>query len=508
MKKLLTTSLLLATLAMIAWGLSRPWREHRRRERLLALSSDAGQIRRTIRILGDDWLGYLVLRTPEFQRTLAENGIRAKFDLEPDFHRRLAALANGSVQFAAITLDSYLTNGAPNGWPGAAIFAIDESFGGDAIIGSSKLTNIDSLNSANVRGAFVGNSPSEILLRAETTHFRLDRLRPRISQMRVNSVDEAYARLKRGEVDFAVLWEPQTSRSLASISGAHRLIDTRHAQGIIIDICLASRRVLADEPEVAEVVTRAYFRTLNQLLNDPRAFRDAAARDSGQSIEAAGAMLGGIKFASLEENAESWLAQRNPTVHQLDAAFDAIGRILRDHSVTVSLPPDELLSLIYRPLINRIAANRSDIPVLNAPRVIDSGFYRPLTDAEWNELSRKVRGTLLDQPITFRQGSTEIPEGFREELQDAVPKLRHYPTYRIVVEAHVTSSGEPQADQTLSEERALAVKRFLMWECGVSDERVRSIGKGASEPVARLAAESDTSLERRSRRARVILVGE
>ena len=166
------------------------------------------------------------------------------------------------------------------------------------------------------------------------------------------------------------------------------------------------------------------------------------------------------------------------------------------------------LSLIYRPLINRIAANRSDIPVLNAPRVIDSGFYRPLTDAEWNELSRKVRGTLLDQPITFRQGSTEIPEGFREELQDAVPKLRHYPTYRIVVEAHVTSSGEPQADQTLSEERALAVKRFLMWECGVSDERVRSIGKGASEPVARLAAESDTSLERRSRRARVILVGE
>src|SRR5678809_404575 len=105
MKKLLTTSLLLATLAMIAWGLSRPWREHRQRERLLALSSDAGQIRRTIRILGDDWLGYLVLRTPEFQRTLAENGIRAKFELEPDFHRRLAALSNGSAQFTAITLD-------------------------------------------------------------------------------------------------------------------------------------------------------------------------------------------------------------------------------------------------------------------------------------------------------------------------------------------------------------------------------------------------------------------
>jgi len=38
----------------------------------MSLSSDAGQIRRTVRILGDDWLGYLVLRAPEFQRTLAE----------------------------------------------------------------------------------------------------------------------------------------------------------------------------------------------------------------------------------------------------------------------------------------------------------------------------------------------------------------------------------------------------------------------------------------------------
>jgi hypothetical protein len=34
------------------------------------------------------------------------------------------------------------------------------------------------------------------------------------------------------------------------------------------------------------------------------------------------------------------------------------------------------------------------------------------------------------QPITFRPGSTEITEEFQDELRDAVPKLRHYPTYR------------------------------------------------------------------------------
>ena len=93
-------------------------------------------------------------------------------------------------------------------------------------------------------------------------------------------------------------------------------------------------------------------------------------------------------------------------------------------------------------------------------------------------------------------------------MRDSIPKLRHYPSYRILIEAHVSSSGQEDADQALSEERALAVKRFLMWECGVADERVRSIGRGAIEPLARLPGENDTAYERRSRRARLVLVGE
>ncbi len=508
MKNLFTAVILLATVAMISWGVSRPWRERRKQARLLSQSSDAARIRRTVRILGDDWLGYLVLRSPEFQRALGEKGVRANFEMEPDFNRRLAALNDGSAQFAAITLDSYLTNGAANGWPGVTIFVIDESFGGDAIVGSAEFGNIDALNSRTVRGAFVGTSPSEFLLRAETTHFRLELLRPRIPQMRVGTVEQAFTKLSRGEVDFAVLWEPQTSRALAEIPGAHRIIDTQHAQGIVIDIALASRRVIADEPDLAETVTRAYFRALHELLNDPRAFREAAGRDAGKPPDVANTMLAGIKFAALEDNADTWLSQGKGAAAQLVAGFDSIVAILRDHNVPVALPSNDPLSLIYRPLVNRIATNRGDIPALSARRTAGAGFYKPLTDAEWDALSGKVRGTLLDRPITFRPGSTEIPDDFQDQLREAVPKLRHYPSYRIVVEAHVAASDQPEADQQLSDERALAVKRFLMWECGVPDERIRSIGKGAAEPPKRLTGESETSYERGRRRARLVLVGD
>lgn len=508
MKRLLTILILLCTAGMIFWGLTRTDRVKRREAQLLQRTSDSREIRRTVKILGDDWLGYLVLRSPEFQQALAENGIRAKFEMEPDFSKRLAALADGSADFAALTVDSYLMNGSQQRWPGVTIFTIDESFGGDAIIGSVRVANLDALNTDSIRGAFVGNSPSEFLLRSEVTHFRLDRLRPRLNSMRVNDIDQAYSKLARGDVDFAVLWEPQTSKALREIKGTTRLIDTQHARGIIVDVCVASRRIIADEPDLAETVTRAYFRALHGFINDAAAFQEAAARDSKRKPDEANAMLAGIRFTSLDENAGDWLAQGKNVTPQLASVVESVEKILGDHQIPVSLPNGDPLSIIYRPLVQKVAASRGDIPALNSRRSVQSALYRPLTDAEWAELARKVRGTLLDRPITFAPGSTEIPEDFQDELREAVPRLRHYPSYRVIVEAHVSDSGQADLDQALSEERALAVKRFLMWECGVPDERIQSIGKGATQPLPRLPDERQSAYDRRNRRARIILVGD
>lgn len=508
MKRLFTIGIILATLAMIGYGVWRQMREKSSWQETFDRTSDGANIKRTIRVLGDDWLGYMVLRSPEFGRALAAEGIRAKFEMEPDFGKRLAALRDGSAEFAAITLDSYLVNGAAHEWPGVAIFVIDESYGGDAVVARGGLENLDALNRPNLRGAFAGNSPSEFLLRAEVTHFRLAALKPRLDRMRVDTVEAAYKQLADGKVDFAVLWEPFVSRALAEIPQTKVLIDTKHAQGLVVDLALASRKVIAAEPALAATFTRAYFLALHSLLNQPARLQEVAARDTGKKADVASTMLAGIRFHSLEENATLWLNNAGREEPRLATTVGSIQRILADHGKPVALPNDDALALLYRATVQGVAADRASIPALTAPRPPGGALYRPLTDAEWKALVPRVRGTLIDEAITFRPGSTEVPENFQELLRDAVPKLLHYPSSRLVVEAHVAPSPSTEDDQRLSDERALAVKRFLMWECGVPDERILALGLGGTQPPRREAGEGDSAWERRARRARVLLVGD
>jgi len=508
MKRLLTVAILLATVAMVLWGISKPLREKLEWKKLLTQTSDTLPISRTIDVLGDDWLGYLVLRSPEFQRRMAEKGIRSQFRMEPDFDKRIRSLREGTAQFIVLTLDSYLVNGGKYDWPGAMIFVIDESFGGDALVAKAEIQSVDDLNQPAIRGAFVGDSPSEFLLKSTASHFQLQNLKPRLPSMRVATIEAAYQALAAGKVDFAVLWEPLVTKAIRDIPGAHTLFDTKQAQGIVIDVALASRRVLAEDPELADIFTRAYFATLHELMANPERLKAVAAADAGKPAEQAANMLAGIKLATFDDNADEWLRSSPSTQPRLAESLASVQRTLADYGQRAAIPMDDPMSLLTRQVVQSLAAARTDIPQLAVSSRPNSSLFAPLSSEEWDRLSKRVRGTLLDEPITFRPGSTEIPEDLQQAIRDAVPKLAHYPTYRILIEAHVAPSANPEADLALSEERAIAVKRLLMWECHVPEERLFTIGAGGSQPPQRIAGESQTAWERRARRARIILVGE
>ncbi len=519
MKKTLSFFLVLATLAMVAWGLTRSWREAHRNADLFARTSDARQFKRNVTIWGDDWLGYLVLRSPRFARALADQNIGVRWAMEPDFGKRLAGLRDGRCDFVAATLDSYLANGNATGWPGAVAFVIDESFGGDAVLArENNVQNLDDLNKPGMRGAFVGLSPSEFLLRSEISHFHLDRLRPGLEKSRVDNVDTAYNALREGRVNFAVLWEPLVTRATKEIPGAHVVIDTREAQGLVIDIALARRQLIDSDPDLVQTVSHAYFEALHDYLNHSAAFIDAAAHDSAKGTADAETMLRGIRFATLDDNVDDWLRARGDQDARLAGSVRQIQAILRDHQQAIDLPNDDPNSILFRETIQRVAQKRAGIAPLAggaaAANNADAGahrlgaYYPPLTPEQWDALGKQVRGTLLDEPIVFRPGQAEIPDDFQAAIREAAPKLANYPTFRVVVEANVSPGDSPQADQALSEARALEVKHFLSADCGVPEDRILARGKGSSEPPQRYPDETAAAWERRARRARVFLVGQ
>ena len=135
------------------------------------------------------------------------------------------------------------------------------------------------------------------------------------------------------------------------------------------------------------------------------------------------------------------------------------------------------------------------------------GFSPSITADEWNRLAAKVQGPLVDEPISFRQGQTQLSEEDQSTIRDSLAKLDRFPGSRILVEAHVDPSGSPQDDQKLSDQRASEVKRFLTQDCGLSQNRVLARGFGSDQLPERTTGMSEAEWKRLCRSVRILLVG-
>ncbi|MCC3152528.1 OmpA family protein [Hymenobacter sp. BT770] len=84
--------------------------------------------------------------------------------------------------------------------------------------------------------------------------------------------------------------------------------------------------------------------------------------------------------------------------------------------------------------------------------------------------------------VLFKVGTPELlPEG-RPALDQLAAELKARPTLRIRVVGHTDRVGEHEKNQLLSEQRAAAVKDYLV-QAGVAADRISTIGYGDTRPL-------------------------
>jgi len=103
--------------------------------------------------------------------------------------------------------------------------------------------------------------------------------------------------------------------------------------------------------------------------------------------------------------------------------------------------------------------------------------------------------------LNFPVGKATIDPSSYELLDRVEEAIRKFPDAAIVVEGHTDSYGSDSANFVLSQERADAVRQYLVNHMGLNPERVSSIGYGETRPVA-----TNDTAEGRARNRRIDLV--
>jgi OOP family OmpA-OmpF porin len=98
--------------------------------------------------------------------------------------------------------------------------------------------------------------------------------------------------------------------------------------------------------------------------------------------------------------------------------------------------------------------------------------------------------------IAFDQGKATIRKESHSTLDAAYETLAKYPSIRIEISGHTSSEGSETTNQKLSEDRAAAVRDYLVKK-GIPAERVIARGAGPSEPIADNATPAGRQQNRR-----------
>ncbi|MCS1408672.1 MAG: putative lipoprotein YiaD [Verrucomicrobia subdivision 3 bacterium] len=466
-------------------------------EKLTEDTGSTSQYQSEMRIATDSFSGYAILRSEEIKHRLKSDGIKLNIlDDQADYARRLAALKNGDVDLAVFTIDSYLTAGANAGeFPGSIVMIIDETKGGDAIIAKTNVvSSLQALNDPEACMVLTPDSPSEFLARVVLAHFNL----PRLPEKWWIEADGAravldQARSHRGSQKRAfVLWEPYISRAVNQY-GYQILLDSSKLNGYIVDVLVARRDFLRDQPEQVADLIKAYFRAAYQLNQQENGMQALVQKDAGETggdplnDAQAQKVVQGIRWKNTLENFAHFGLDNGNASQDLQHIEDIIANIVEVLVKTEAIDRDPLEgkyhTLFYQQIlaelkdssfhpardINMVSELGPDLSTMETIRT--TAEAQAISDAQWSQL-RPV-GELKMKPLVFVRGSSNISLASKRDLAGMAKKLKTFPEFYLRIIGQTRAEGDANANRRLAEQRAGAVAQCLMND-GIGSQRIRT----------------------------------
>jgi OmpA-OmpF porin, OOP family len=437
----------------------------------------------SITLLADTFSGYSTFRTSEFKKSLSEVGINLKYRNEFDQTKRAESLNQNHADIYLTTLDQFLLK-KPQG---KIVGLVDRSSGADAIVLNTKkypfLKSLQSLEKLEKgkKIAIATDTPSEYLSLVLDTNFEAYD-QSRLTSKPVTDASVAWKLLQpqSENVAAAVLWEPYVTK--ARSAGYTVALSSRDAPTAIVDVIVASDRLIASNPQIVSDFLEAYYRRIDRLHREPNLLKEQIAADGNLSVAEARSVVQGIDFFTSPE-AKKWMSDGT-----LPKRLGATAAVLA-LSGKLSQIPDSFQSLYDSRFVTKAVENteklielvRADNPVLAdflSGQANDNKSAIASTQGETEIGNLQVQGT-----ISFQTESASLTAQGRQTVLLLASKLDEFnpDTVAIQVVGHTSKTGSPDFNKALSSRRAQTVAQALK-NAGVKLEII-AVGRGDSDPL-------------------------
>jgi len=443
-------------------------------------------------LLGDTFSGYSTFRSVAFQKACKEVGVSLRYADEFNQAKRANLMNQGQADLLVTTLDQFLQQ-KPQG---KIVGMIDRTAGADAVVlNTKKYPNLKSildltqllqqarLHSQQLTITFAGDTPSEYLALVLSTKFEAFKLSD-FQLEKVADASDAWKLLQDSNqnVAVAVLWQPYVSQALKQ--GDTVVLSSKDVPGAIVDVIVASDRLLQSQPKKISELLEAYYRSIDANVHDASQLKNLIAEDGKLSPSDADAVLQGIQFFTAIE-AKDWL--EDGTLERRLGSTAAL-LTLAGRMKQVPQTPNNLFTSQF---IAKAAANtealislvRADNPEL-ANRL--AGKEKAVTlnrtiNASQITTAPNIGNLKVQGDVKFDSDSAELTEEGKQTLNHLAQEISEFNVHTVAVRVigHASDTGSADSNQILSKQRAQVVVDYLH-SLGLKNNIVAE-GKGFSQ---------------------------
>jgi NitT/TauT family transport system substrate-binding protein len=421
-------------------------------------------------------------------------GIHVEFTINDDIPTITTLFEAKTAQCVWRTSDFWAQE-QPNvrnaGHDGRAIMVVDNTQGGDAVIARDPaIKTIEDLSGKNV--GLVQFTPSHgMLIDAIESSSMTAKAKQQVRTVFIKP-EEGTAGVRSafvsGDVDAAVLWDPDLSLALRDVKDAHVVYSTKTATNLIYDVIVCDQRELAKSENQA--VFQKFVDGWLEGVKASRANPDQAVEGLTDTMEFFKVLAGkegkpfvkqlfaNVVWTDLADNARilglaGGVNHYERVYSRFDQIYRGVGALANPKSPVI--PAQD--SFDYRFIKAALAQNESAKAVAAKPQA---------------EFTEKGRADAMASPaavtkpvaVNFGSGSSELTKRAQRVIDtEMIPFIENNGSAYFELSGNTDGVGAAATNQALSVSRARAVADYLEKQWEVPKARLRVTGFGASRPL-------------------------